>query len=93
MRMHIRLITLLRFQILIFILCGSGFLFDAGPDLDLTFHSDQDPDRSLHIKAQTHRVRKKPGLKKKPAQWVFFGGGFFFFFVFFLLYLPRRESL
>ncbi len=32
MRMHIRLIALLRIQIQIFILCGSGFLIDAGPD-------------------------------------------------------------
>ncbi len=53
-RMHIRLITLLRIQIQIFILCGSGFLFDVGPDLDPNFHSDQDPDPSLQIKAQTH---------------------------------------
>ncbi len=52
MRMHIRVITLLRIQI--FILCGSGFLFYAGPDLDPTFHSDQDQDPSLQIKAQTH---------------------------------------
>jgi hypothetical protein len=28
--------------------------FDAGPDLDPTFHSDQDPDPSLQILAQTH---------------------------------------
>jgi hypothetical protein len=26
----------------------------AGPDLDPTFHSDQDPDPSLQIKAKTH---------------------------------------
>jgi hypothetical protein len=43
---RIRLITLMR--ILIIILCGSGFLFDA------TFHpgADPDPDPSLQIKAQ-----------------------------------------
>jgi hypothetical protein len=35
-------------------LCGSGFLFDAGPNLDSTFHSDQDPNPTLQIMAQTY---------------------------------------
>jgi hypothetical protein len=51
MRIRIRLITLMRIQILI-------FLFDVDPDFylmrsDPTFHPDADPDPSSQIKAQT----------------------------------------
>jgi hypothetical protein len=51
--MWFRLITLMRIQIHIFILCGSGNLFNA--DADPTFHPDADPDQdpSFQRKGQT----------------------------------------
>ncbi len=59
MRIKIRLITLMRIRISIFIWCGSrcgsGFFFDSDPDP--TFHPDAnsvpDPDPSFQIEAKT----------------------------------------
>jgi hypothetical protein len=54
-RTGLRLITLMRIRIQIFIWCGfgSGFLFDAVPDP--TFHPYVDPDQDpgFQVKAQT----------------------------------------
>jgi hypothetical protein len=42
------------------------------------------------VDAAEGRVGKNPGLKKKPAQWVFLF--FLGFFGFFKIYLPKRGS-
>jgi hypothetical protein len=56
MQILIQIISLMRIRILIFICCGSRYLFDADVDTDLdqTFHPDAvpDPDPSFQIKAQ-----------------------------------------
>ncbi len=64
MRIRIRLITLMRIILLIFIWCGSGFLFDSNADPDLTYaDTDPKPDHSFLIKAQTlKKVLKQAGI-------------------------------
>jgi hypothetical protein len=47
----------------------------------------------LQVVAHLLRVGKNPGLKKKPAQWVFWFFGFLFFFGFFYTIAQKREFL
>jgi hypothetical protein len=60
----------MRIQILIFILCetgfGSGFLFNADPDP--TFHPDVDPDPDLEILASKEKLKL---LKKCSNRLIF----------------------